>query len=291
MNKLYHHILVFIATLIISGSFLVSAALATTINPISITLLRFVFAVGCLLPFMMVKKNIIKQILNAMPRSLIISFFYSLFFILQFESLKSTTALNTSSIYSLVPFITAVLSFFIFKEFISKRSYFYYLLAGIGTIWVIVKGNINTLLTLEINYGDYLFLIASISMCCYSIAMKVLYRDDNMWVFVLCTLLGGCIWMSAFLLVTEIALDWHKLTINAWGLILYLGILATLGTSYLYQKSIITLGPRKVMSYVYLSPVLVVFISLLLFNQEVELIIYPGVILSGITTLLLLKKD
>ncbi len=291
MQNIFNHFLVLIATIIISGSFLVSAALASTINPVSLTLLRFICAVLCILPLIFFKKNSVQGIKKALPRSIVISFFYCLFFILQFESLKTTTALNTSTIYSLTPFITAVLGIFLFKEVITSKRMFIYLLAGLGTCWVIFKGSFDTLLSFELNFGDYIFLIASLSMCCYSLAMKLLYRDDDMWILVFCTLLCGCLWISGFLLLSGFSLEWDKLATNDWFNIAYLGILATMGTSYLYQKTTVALGPRRVMSYVYLSPAIVVVLSYLVYNQSISANIYPGIILSALTTFLLQRKD
>ena len=109
------HIYVVIATIFIAGSFLASYKLSSTIDAISLTLYRFVLALIFLSPLVIFNKNRVKAVPKFLPKAMVISLFYSLYFIGMFKALEYTTVLNTGSIYTLVPLMTAILCIFFFR--------------------------------------------------------------------------------------------------------------------------------------------------------------------------------
>ncbi len=291
-KELNSHLIIILATFLVGGSFVVSQKLSGIIDPISITLLRFVIASFALLPIIFFNQNYRIKLIPTFSRAMIISFFYSLFFIGLFKALEYTTALNTGTIFTLVPFITAVFSIFIFKQKISLMSYMVYFIGIIGTSMVVFRGNLELFLSLSLNNGDIIFLLAIFSMALYSICMKYFHKeDDELIVLVFMTLFGGVIWMSLALIIFEIPLNWTKIGTEEFLYIIYLSILATLVTSYLYQRGTIFLGPKKVMAYVYLNPTAIVIISFLSEFEKINLFMFFGILISAIATFVLLYKN
>lgn len=222
---------------------------------------------------------------------MIISFFYSLFFIGLFKALEYTTALNTGTIFTLVPFITAVFSIFVFNQKISLISYLVYFIGIIGTSMVVFRGNLELFISLSLNNGDIIFLLAIFSMALYSICMKYFHKeDDELIVLVFMTLFGGVIWMSLSLIIFDIPLNWTKIGTEEFLYIIYLSILATLVTSYLYQRGTIFLGPKKVMAYVYLNPATIIIISYFTIHEEINTFIFIGILISSFATFILLYR-
>lgn len=287
MEKLKYHLLVMLATVLVAGSFIASEKLAGVINPFSLTLLRFLGAALILLPFVIFKKSLRTKITSSFPRAFIVSFFYTMFFIGFFESLKTTTSLNTGTLFTLVPLLTAIVSIFILKEKISIRSTGVYLLGILGTVWVIFKGDIEALLLFSLNQGDIVFIVAILFMSLYSVSMKFLYKNDELIVFVFCTLLGGSVWMLLATFILEKPLEWQLLKGDLVLYMSYLIIGATLATVYLYQITTLAIGPTKVNSYIYLNPAIVVILVLIVNNEPISLVIVPGIMLSVLATIVL----
>jgi len=285
------HFLVILATIIVAGSFIASDRLSGIINSISLTLLRFTIAALILLPFILLHSKWRRSLPRIIPRTLVISFFYSGFFIALFESLNYTNTLNTATLFTLVPFVTAIFCLFIFKQSIKYKQLLAYIFGAIGTIWVIFEGDIYAFLNFQLNKGDIIFLMGALSMCCYSVAMKWLYRGDDMIPLVFATLIGGSIWMALALLFTGQDLEWHKIEGHLVLHMAYLSIAATLITMYLYQRATVDLGPSKVMAYSYLTPSFLALLLLLFYHQPVSNMAIPGLIISSMATLLLQKKD
>jgi len=275
----------------VAGSFLASEKLAGIINPFSLTLLRFIGASLILLPIVLSKHEWRTKIISTLPRAMAISLFYSAFFIGFFESLNTTTSLNTGTLFTLVPFITALLSIVIFRENITQKQIFVYLLGAAGTTWVIFGGQLELLLSFSLNKGDLIFIVAILFMCLYSIAMKFLYRNDKMIVLVFCTLIGGSFWMVLALLFSGQPLQWNLIQGDSILYMAYLIVGATLATVYLYQITTIALGPSRVNAYIYLNPILVAILLFVIDGVSISTSIMPGILISIIATIVLQGRN
>jgi len=286
------HLLVLLATFLIAGSFIASQKLSGVIDPISLTLCRFVFASLILAPFILFNKKYRSRVLTTLPRGMIIGLFYSLYFIGLFKALESTTALNTGTLFTLVPLLTAILSIFFLKQKFYLVQLITYIIGILGTCIVVFKGDLELFLNFQLNQGDIIFLFAIIFMSLYSISTKLLHRKgDELIVLVFTTLLSGIFWMFLSIVIMEIPLEWEKLTGSLIYSMVYLIIGATLITVYLYQQAAINLGPKKVMAYVYLNPVAIAFLLFLFEGKVIGIWVTIGILISSFATIILLSKE
>jgi len=286
------HLLVLLATFLIAGSFIASQKLSGVIDPISLTLCRFVFASLILAPFILFNKKYRSRVLTTLPRGMIIGLFYSLYFIGLFKALESTTALNTGTLFTLVPLLTAILSIFFLKQKFYLVQLITYIIGILGTCIVVFKGDLELFLNFQLNQGDIIFLFAIIFMSLYSISTKLLHRKgDELIVLVFTTLLSGIFWMFLSIVIIEIPLEWEKLTGSLIYSMVYLIIGATLITVYLYQQAAINLGPKKVMAYVYLNPVAIAFLLFLFEGKVIGIWVTIGILISSFATIILLSKE
>ena len=278
-----------ISVILFSGSFPVTALLTREIHPISITLLRFLIAVVCLSPFVLGKVGYRRMLPKAFPKGLAIGIFYSGYFILMFMALSETSVINTGTLQTLTPLITAVMSVFIFKTRITRVELVAYLFGFVGTVWVIFKGSWEALIGLHLNHGDIIFICAAVCMSVYIIIMKWLHGSEAVIVMTYCTLVGGLVALSLALMVLNIPLNWNLLPKSEIKYIAYLAIGATLCSSYFIQKGSSMLTPAKVSAYIYVSPVLVVIIYSLSHWKMPDVEILPGIFLSVCSTAVLQK--
>lgn len=285
------HLLVFLATFLVAGSFIASAKLSGIIDSISLTLFRFVLASLFLAPIIFLNKKFRIKVLSTLPRAMIISLFYSFYFILFFKALESTTALNAGTLYTLVPLLTAIFCVFIFKDKISFFQMILYFIGIVGTCIVVFKGNLELFFSFSLNHGDFIFLIATVFMALYSISLKFLYKkDDELLVLVFTTLIGGCLWMFLALKILNIPMQWEKIQGDLIFYMAYLVIGTTVITVYLYQKASIIIGPKKLMAYVYLNPAMVAVLMYIFEGKLITSWIFVGILISTFATIVLLKQ-
>lgn len=291
-SRLNAHLLALLATFLIAGSFIVSGKLSGVIDSISLTLFRFVFAALLLAPVILFKQKYRVKIILTFNRAMTISFFYALYFIGLFTSLEYTTALNTGTLFTLMPLLTALFSIFVFKQKISLTQLLAYLVGIVGTCIVIFKGDLEQFYMLSLNKGDIIFLFSLISMALYSISAKYLYKkDDELIVVVFMTLVGGSIWMGLALGILDIPLEWYKIKNELFLYMMYLSIGATFFTVYLNQKATVILGPKKVMSYIYLSPAVIALIVSIFGHNSISFKVFIGILISSCATIFLLTKE
>lgn len=286
------HLLVLLATALVAGSFVASAGLAGTISPFSLTALRFGLASAALLPWVLARGARRRAFVSALPRAGAISFFFAAFFACQFEALETTTALNTGALYTLVPFLTALLCLVLLRQPLTGRQLAVYLLGTVGTAWVVFRGDLDRLLGFELLPGDPLFLLGTVIMGLYGITLRQLSRpDDDRLSLVAGILLTGTFWMAVALAVSGDALGWERLGAGDAFAMTYLVVGATLLTVPLYQASTMALGPRRVMAYTYLTPGLVALLELVLHGTPVAPRVLPGLGLSVLATIWLQRED
>ena len=277
------------AVVLFSGSFPVTALLTREIHPISITLLRFLIAVICLSPFVLGKVGYRRMLPKAFPKGLAIGIFYSGYFILMFMALSETSVINTGTLQTLTPLITALMSVIVFKTRIKNVELIAYLFGFVGTVWVVFKGSWQALIGLHLNHGDMIFIAATVCMSVYIIIMKWVYGNEAVIVMTYCTLVGGLVALSLALLLLDIPLHWNLLPKSEIKDIAYLAVGATLCSSYLIQKGSSILTPAKVSAYIYLSPVFVLLIYSLFHWKMPNVNILPGIFLSVCSTIVLQK--
>ena len=82
----------------------------------------------------------------------------------------------------------------------------------IGTCIVVFKGNLELFLSFSLNYGDFIFLFATLFMALYSISLKFLYKKDDVFILsVFTSLLGVFIFLFLSLEIFDIPLEWQKI--------------------------------------------------------------------------------
>jgi drug/metabolite transporter (DMT)-like permease len=102
--------------------------------------------------------------------------------------------------------------------------------------------------------------------------------------------LGGCIWLTLGILLLNQPLHWELIRGDLLYNMMYLIIGTTIMTLYLYQKTTVILGPTKVMSYIYLNPIAVAILLYILNDKDIEFIVFIGIIISTLATIILQKN-
>jgi len=267
------------ATILVSTSFPVGAAIAQGLDSVVLTLLRFSLAALMFGPLVALKYGLPLPSLKDLARYALVSACLVGFFWGMFEALRFTTALNTATIFTLTPIIAAGVSAVLLKERLKTRSFVALGLGLIGAVWVIFRGNFSSLAALDLNVGDAIFLAATVSMGFYGPLVKHLHRGEPMVQMSFWILLTGTGWLLLLALPRMGDIDWGGVPENVYWGILYLAFFSTVITFFVFQWSALIIGPTKVLSYTYLNPVLVLIIGLLLGHDAPPALTYPGLVL------------
>lgn len=259
-RPLVHGAMLFSAFLV-STSFTVGKAITPTLDPVMLTLLRFLLATALFAPYVHHTFGLSFPGWKALGRYSLISGALVGFFWLMFLSLRITQPMNTGVIFTTVPGISGLFSCFLVRERLGIHRLFALGLAMTGALWVIFDGKLEHLLALRLNHGDLLFFGGCLMMALYMPLVKLFHRGEPMAIMTLWILITGSLWLLLFSLPRFPAILWSTIPRATWIGIVYLAVFTTIITFFLSQWATLHLGPTRVMAYSYLYPPLLVVLE------------------------------
>lgn len=274
---------------VISVSFTLGHLAAPSIDPAALTATRFLIA--ALVLGVAVHRKIRRQHLLRAWRYLVVGGLLAVYFILMFEALKITDPVSTSAVFTLTPLMSALFGFLLMRQISSYVVLFSLILAAIGAIWVIFRGDVEAILGLRFGRGEQVFFIGCAAHALYTPMGRLLNRGEPLLVYTFASICGGLIVTSCYGLPAIMQTQWQQLPPVAWYAMFYLGLFATAGTVYLVQYATLRLPSGKVMAYGYLVPVFVILWEGLLGHGWVALIVIPGVMAILLALVILIAES
>ena len=254
---LSNNVLLLLWVSLMASSFVVSADLIPYANSITSTGLRFILASIMMIPLVAMNYRPMASRKVYLHYGFI-SLFLVLFFIGLFEALKTTTAMRTSVIYTLVPLISIVFTFALLKTKTSRTKLLGFILGSIGAILVLLAFNQDDVDFLSWNSGDSIFIVACFCLSIHVVLVKKWGADvppiqGSFYIMVL----GGLMLLPFMAIFGE--LDQVAWTVREfWQILLYLTVFTTMATFFLQQRLVQKVGPNQLLAFTYLIPILVV---------------------------------
>ncbi|MFT8322067.1 MAG: DMT family transporter [Bacillus sp. (in: firmicutes)] len=167
------YLFLLVTSLLFGGNFVLGKSLVGHASPMTLTNLRWIIAVVCLFPLVLWKE---KKLLP--PKGTVFPLFLMgltgvvIFNLLQFVALHKTSATNVGLISTLNTITIAVCSYLFLKEKINKLQIAAMILSFLGVVLVLTRGNMQLLLTLQLNTGDLFMIFAVCIWGIYSVCSK-----------------------------------------------------------------------------------------------------------------------
>ena len=281
------HCLMVLASIIVSSSFTVGEAITHGLQPSALLLVRYVVAVICLAPLVVVNHGFKLPPAGRLCGYSLISVSTVGFFWCMFESLRYTNALNTSVIFTLVPGISGIYSAIFLRERLGRGRLWALFFGMVGALWVIFRGDIKRFLGMEVNHGDLLFLAGCFMMAAYTPLVKRLHKQESMVVMTFWVLVTGTVMLFLLSFSGLDAVDWQGVETKVWAGIVYLAVFSTIITFYLTHIATLYLGPTRVMAYSYFYPAFVMVINWGFGKGLPPLAILPGIAVVTLATIVL----
>lgn len=285
MRSGYAHLGMIVYTLIIAGSFPVVSAITPGLDATVLTFWRFLSATlvfALMLPFAPGARRLPGPV--DFCRYAVVGGSYSFFFILMFASLKETTPLNTSTIYTTLPLMTALLGGFL-GEPVRLRQVGILGLSMAASLWVVFRGDWGRMAALEFSRGDLRFFLGTMSLAVYVLALKGLHRDESKVRFTFYSLLTATLALLAAALLQTGSLPFPKPSV--WLGLTYLSVLSTAGTFWILQLAAVRLGPSRVVAYTFLTPSAVAGMEWAMGKSVVDWAVLPGIAFTLLAVVLL----
>ncbi len=276
MRLLKVHLLMLLCHVLVSASFPVGEAISGDLDPAVLTFVRFTLASILFAPLIWYRHGLGISF-SALARYSIISATLVVFFWCMFYSLRYTTALNTSAIFTLVPSLAGIYAMVLNRERLGRHRLIALVLGVVGALWIIFKGDSGLFLSLALNYGDLIFFVGCLFMGLYTPLVRLLHKGEPMLQMAFWIMVTGAFWLLLLASPKLMSVSWAAVPHRVWAGIAYLAIFSTIITFFLTQYAILFLGPTRVMAYSYLYPGLVLIIDLLCGGEWPGTILLPGI--------------
>lgn len=162
-------------TLSWAGIYVVGDLVVETIDPISLTFLRWGPAAVLLLVIaQLVERPDWRTVLRQWPKLLLLGCLGMVAFsILMLEGLRHTTPVNSALIGASGPILIAVAAALLLRQRIGWRMVLGLAVSLVGVVLVVTQGSLETLLTVGVNEGDLWIVLATICWAAYTIAGRI----------------------------------------------------------------------------------------------------------------------
>jgi drug/metabolite transporter (DMT)-like permease len=242
--------------LLIAASFSAAAQVSQAIDPILLTGLRLLFCALVFLPLLLFKGDTAMTARGLFGHA-VLGLLLAVYFGSLFEALRYTSAVNTGTMFTLVPLLTLLFEAVLMPDSHLKQRVLPMLIAAAGAVLLVLKGaGLGELPSL---YAVSVYGVGCLAMALYSpLSQRLKTRSlkgrgpvgmtfwnmlfGALFLLTFCGFSGG--WRSASLLTVS----------DFWWLI-YLAVFATLATFWLLHRAIGVIAPSSVISYIYLSTV------------------------------------
>lgn len=281
------HMMMMLNILLVSTSFPIGAAITHALEPAALNCLRFALAAAVFALLVTLRDEWRRPGLRDGLRYLLLAGSLVGFFVAMFEALRLTSAVNTSSLFTLVPLFSAAIAWPLVGQRTPPRQLAFMLLAGFGALWVVFKGSLSNALALSFGQGDLIFVAGCVSLAAFSPLTRRLDVGENLLSQTFWTLLVGTVLLALISADDLVTTDWQAVPTTAWSGIAYLAVFTTAVTFYLVKYASLRLPSAKVMSYNYLTPSFVVLLEAFRTGGAPEPTVLSGVGISALATLFL----
>jgi drug/metabolite transporter (DMT)-like permease len=243
---------------LIAGSFTTGALAVPHLAPLPLNAIRFILAAALMgaFAFGVTRARFGRPV---MPwRFAITGFLMAIYFVTMFIALEITLPVATSAVYTLVPIMTAVTAFFLVGQRSGPVVLLSLVVAGIGAIWVIFRGDLAALLAFDVGQGELIYFIGCVAYAFYTPLLRKFALGEPAMVLSFWTLTATALWITAVALPEMLAVDWFALPPVVWWVVLYLAVGPTAICFFLVQFASHHLPAAKVIAYGYLTPTFVI---------------------------------
>ncbi len=186
-----------------------------------------------------------------------------------YTALKYTSAVNGAIAQGGIPVLIFILNFLLFRIPVSFVQILGFTISFIGVAMTVSRGDINVLLSLSLNFGDTLLLVAVVAYAVYTIALR--WRPTIHWKSMMAGSALGASLTAIPLVVWEEA-SGHMILpdLIGWGIIAYAALLPSLISQVFYIMGVEGIGANRAGLFINLVPVFGTLLSLSLLGEALQ---------------------
>ncbi|HZZ95363.1 MAG TPA: DMT family transporter [Usitatibacter sp.] len=262
-------------------------AIAGHVSPLVLAFLRWVVALGVMIPFAWPEIRANRAVIREHWRSIAWLGFWGMGLqnAFSYVGLQYTTATNGVILNSSVPVMIVVLAWLVYRETITRLQALGVAISLGGIVAILTRGDLSALAQLSLNKGDFIVLTGMAFWAAYTVFLRA--KPPGLPPLALLTTCG----IVGFMLLTPLAagevlffgghveLRWSSL-----AAILYVGTFPSFVAYIFWNRGVAEVGPQVAGIFMHLMPAFGVVLAWLFLGERLYLFHWVGIalILAGI---------
>lgn len=270
------YLLLVLAPLLWGGNITAGKLAVGEIAPEMLSLGRWLGAALILLPFALPS---LRRDWKTLRKNLPILFLFgavgfAAFNLLMYIAALFTSAVNASIEQAAIPVFVLIGNFLFFAVKPKLLQSVGLVITVFGVIFVATHGHPERLLSLQVNLGDALVVLACLFYAVYSLVLR--YRPDVSWMsFIFVTVASAAIaalFYSGFTPggIGETATKISQVTPKGWLILCYVMVLPSIVAQLCYAKGLQLVGPNRASIFINLLPVFGTILSVLIIGEQLQ---------------------
>ena len=268
------------------GSFIATKIAVGEVSPVTVVWLRFLIGIIILGYLAWKQKELILPERKDRFELLWLGFLgITLHQWLQSSGLVTSEASTTAWLVSTSPIFMALLGWLFLKEKLSWRTVTGFLLATVGVLFVVTKGDIQSLFSEGFGTaGDILILISAPNWALFSVLSRPILKRFSAIKVTFYVLFFGWLLTSVQFLVGHHWVEFSQLSSTGWASIAFLGIFCSAIAYIFYNDGLKSLPATQVGAFLYLEPLVATIVAAVVLSESIVLasLVGGGLILLGV---------
>lgn len=277
-DRLMHrpYVLLVLTTMFWGGNSVAGKAAVGNIDPYALILFRWTGAFLVLLPFALAP--IRRDWATIQARWWLYLFYgavgYALFNVLIYVAAYFTSGVNNAIDQTAINVFVMLLSFLLFRTAVKPLQLVGVAVTIVGVMLTATHGDLRRILSLDINFGDLLVLIASLAYALYSISLR--WRPKTNWMSFLAASFFGAVLASIVFQLTlgggvpHLVKVVPEVTPLGWLIVVYTVLLPSLVSQMLYVRGVELIGANRASLFINLIPLFGAIGSVVLLGERLE---------------------
>ena len=187
-----------------------------------------------------------------------------------YQGLTTTTAINSFLLNTSRPMIIVLISFLLFRDIITPWQGAGFVLAFCGTLTIIARGDLDVLLALNLNVGDFWILSATVAWALYTVLLRN-KPDVHPTSLLFATVLFGMILLTPFYIWETVTYKAMPVTLETIGGVAYLAVISSVVAYLAYNRTVELLGANKAGLTSYLLPICGSVFAVILLDESIRI--------------------
>ncbi|MDR6757575.1 drug/metabolite transporter (DMT)-like permease [Mycoplana sp. BE70] len=221
----------------------------------------------------------------ALPREtwrfLVLGGLIAFYMLTMFIALEFTDPISTGAVFTLMPLLSAGFALLFLGQRTRSGVLIALVIAAIGAVWVIFRGEIDAMLSFDVGRGEIIFFIGVAAHAAYVPLLRKYGRGENPFAFGFWVTVASTLCLLPFGARELAATDFATLPLVVYGAVAYLAVMTTAVTFLLLQYASMRLPAPKVLGYGYLTPSFIIVLEGLLGHGWPHAAVFAGALVTA----------